>query len=137
MLSQLGALFDPEGFIPHGHCYLWLPEVLWLHVIADAIITLSYFTIPFALAYFVKRRTDLPFKSAFVMFGLFIMLCGFTHVLGIVTIWTPIYWIEGVVKASHCLCFACNCRRVMASNIKSIGSCKPQCPTCALEGNPD
>ena len=99
MLSQLGALFDPEGFIPHGHCYLWLPEVLWLHVIADAIITLSYFTIPFALAYFVKRRTDLPFKSAFVMFGLFIMLCGFTHVLGIVTIWTPIYWIEGVVKA--------------------------------------
>ena len=99
MLSQLGALFDPEGFIPHGYCYLWLPEVLWLHVIADAIITLSYFTIPFALAYFVKRRTDLPFKSAFVMFGLFIMLCGFTHVLGIVTIWTPIYWIEGVVKA--------------------------------------
>ena len=81
MLSQLGALFDRKDLSP-PHCYLWLPEVLWLHVIADATITLSYFTIPFALAYFVKRRTDLPFKSAFVMFGLFIMLCGFTHVTG-------------------------------------------------------
>jgi hypothetical protein len=71
-----------------------MPEVLWLHVMSDA-----YFSIPFALAYFVKGRTDPGFKSAFVMFGIFIMMCGFTHVMGIVTIWAPVYWAEGVIKA--------------------------------------
>lgn len=78
MLDQISALLDQQGFIPHGHCYLWMPEVLWLHVMSDV-----YFSIPFALAYFVKRRTYLGFKSAFVMFGIFIMMCGFTHVMGL------------------------------------------------------
>lgn len=99
MLDQISALLDPQGFIPHGHCYLWMPEVLWLHVMSDAIIAVAYFSIPFALAYFVKRRPDLAFKSAFVMFGIFIMMCGLTHVMGIVTIWVPVYWAEGVIKA--------------------------------------
>ena len=99
MLDQISTLLDQQGFIPHGHCYLWMPEVLWLHVMSDAIIALAYFSIPFALAYFVKRRPDLAFKSAFVMLGIFIMMCGLTHVMGIVTVWAPIYWAEGVIKA--------------------------------------
>jgi hypothetical protein len=99
MFDQISALLDQQGFIPHGHCYLWMPEVLWLHVMSDAIIAVAYFSIPFALAYFIKRRSDLAFKSAFVMFGIFIMVCGLTHVMGIVTIWVPVYWAEGAVKA--------------------------------------
>ena len=85
MLSQLNGFFDQEGFIPHGHCYLWMPEVLWLHLITDAIIALAYLSIAIGLIYFLKRRIDLAYKSAFAMFGLFIMLCGFTHGLNIVT----------------------------------------------------
>ena len=49
MLDQISALLDQQGFIPHGHCYLWMPEVLWLHVMSDAIIAVAYFSIPFAL----------------------------------------------------------------------------------------
>ena len=41
-----------EGFMPHGMCYLWRPGILALHVISDALITLSYFSIPFTLLYF-------------------------------------------------------------------------------------
>jgi hypothetical protein len=46
----------PANFMPHGHCYLWRPDVLWLHVGSDSLIALSYYAIPIALAYFVRRR---------------------------------------------------------------------------------
>jgi EAL domain-containing protein (putative c-di-GMP-specific phosphodiesterase class I) len=49
MLDQISALLDQQSFIPHGHCYLWMPEVLWLHVMSDAVIAAAYFSIPFAL----------------------------------------------------------------------------------------
>ena len=33
-------------FMPHGYCYLWFPEILWLHVLSDGLIALAYFIIP-------------------------------------------------------------------------------------------
>ncbi|MGZ6040754.1 MAG: sensor histidine kinase, partial [Asticcacaulis sp.] len=73
--------------------------MLWLHVIADAVIALAYFCIPLVLIYFVRRRRDVPFKGAFWFFGAFILLCGTTHVLSIWVLWHPNYYFEGVVKA--------------------------------------
>ena len=75
-----------------------MSDALWLQLISDIIIALAYFSIVFVLAYFLKRRTDLTFKSAFIIFGLFIMMGGLTHVLNIVKIWTPVYWVEGAIK---------------------------------------
>lgn len=51
-----------------------MSDALWLQLISDIIIALAYFSIVFVLAYFLKRRTDLTFKSAFIIFGLFIMM---------------------------------------------------------------
>jgi len=48
-------------FMPHGYCYLWRPEIIWLHSISDAAITLAYYMIPVGLFYFVRKRRDLPF----------------------------------------------------------------------------
>lgn len=87
-----------QDFMPHGQCLLWRPEILWLFVISDGIITASYYSIPVALFYFVRRREDLEFKWMFVMFGLFIFSCGSTHFLDIWTLWSPSYRFEGVVK---------------------------------------
>ena len=25
-------------FMPHGHCYLWIPTILWMHVLSDLLI---------------------------------------------------------------------------------------------------
>ena len=47
MLDFLAPLFSSNEFMPHGHCYLWQPGVIWLHVTSDAIIALAYTTIPF------------------------------------------------------------------------------------------
>ena len=54
--------------------------------------------IPATLIYFVRRRKDLPFSWMFWMFGAFIIGCGMTHFLEVVTFHTPIYRFSGLVK---------------------------------------
>ena len=77
----------------------WASSVVWLHVISDAIIALAYFVIPLALIYFARKRKDLALNWMFVAFGIFILACGTTHVFSIVTLWYPVYRVEGVIKA--------------------------------------
>lgn len=90
---------EPSGFMPHGHCYLWKPELVWLHVVADGLIAFSYVAISLTLASFVRRRRDLPFRWMFLAFGLFIVSCGATHALEVWTLWDPRYWFSGTLKA--------------------------------------
>lgn len=87
------------GFIPHGHCYLWKPGLVGLHVVSDALIALAYYSIPLTLVYFVRKRSDLPFNWIFLLFGAFIIACGTTHILEIWTLWHPNYWFSGYLKA--------------------------------------
>ena len=87
-------------FSPHGICLLWEPELIWLHVVSDALIAMAYFSIPFALAIFVSKRRDIKFGWVYWAFAIFILACGLTHVLSIYTLWVPIYGIEGLVKAA-------------------------------------
>ena len=94
-----GTLFSSDGFMPHGMCYLWRPGILGLHVASDLLITASYFTIPFTLLYFVRKRRDIPFNWMVVCFAIFIVACGMTHLLEIVVIWHPLYWLSGSIKA--------------------------------------
>jgi len=87
------------SFLPHGYCYQWDTHIVLLHVISDGLITLSYFCIPVALIYLVKKRRDLPFNWIFFMFGGFIVSCGLTHFMEIWTIWHATYVLSGVLKA--------------------------------------
>jgi C4-dicarboxylate-specific signal transduction histidine kinase len=88
-----------SDFMPHGVCFLWNPEIVWLHAISDAVIAISYYLIPLALVYFVRKRTDLPFQWMFLMFGVFILGCGTTHVMELWTLWHGTYRLAGVIKA--------------------------------------
>jgi PAS domain S-box-containing protein len=99
MTTQIEPLSSLEGLMPHGMCLLWQPNLLYLHVISDSLIALSYFSIPFALLYFVIKRQDLSFPWLFILFGLFILACGTTHLLEVWTIWHPDYLFEGLAKA--------------------------------------
>lgn len=85
--------------MPHGQCYLWEQDLLWLHAIADSLISLAYFSIPVLLVYFIRQRQDVPFKRVFALFSLFIISCGLTHLMGVWTLWHPAYWISGWLKA--------------------------------------
>jgi PAS domain S-box-containing protein len=98
-MFDLGRVFATDGFMPHGMCYLWRPGILALHVASDSLITLAYFSIPFTLIYFVRKRQDLRFGWIFVSFAAFIVACGASHLMEIWTIWHPDYWVSGGVKA--------------------------------------
>ena len=98
MTEFLTNLFSSD-LMPHGHCYLWRPEIVWLHVVSDVVIALAYYLIPVALVYLVRRRRDLPFDWMFLMFGLFILGCGTTHVMEVWTVWHGTYRLAGIVKA--------------------------------------
>src|SRR3954452_13800688 len=93
------ALSPATGFMPHGVCYAWNPALIRLHAFSDALIGLAYFSIPPALWYFVRKRVDLPFSWIFLLFGLFIIACGSTHWMELWTLWQPVYWLSGFVKA--------------------------------------
>ena len=98
MPELLTRWFSSTGFMPHGMCYQWQSDILTLHIVADSLIALAYFSIPFTLLYFVRRRKDLQFNWIFVCFAVFIIACGATHLMEIWTIWQPVYWLSGLVK---------------------------------------
>lgn len=99
MTAFWNSLLDSSSYMPHGHCYLWQTGLVWLHITGDALIALSYYSIPITLLFFVRKREDLPFGWIFLLFGAFIISCGTGHLLDIWTLWHPDYWISGGVKA--------------------------------------
>jgi PAS domain S-box-containing protein len=92
-------VLDTLLFIPHGHCYLWKPNLVGLHLVSDALIGIAYYSIPLTLLYFVRKRKDIPFDQIFLLFGAFIVFCGTTHLMSIWTLWHPAYWLSGIIKA--------------------------------------
>lgn len=99
IISELWTIFFTSGsFIPHGHCYLWQTNLVWLHILSDSLIALAYYSIPATLFYFVRKRQDLPFDWIFLLFSAFIVACGTTHLIEIWTLWHPTYWLSGFVK---------------------------------------
>jgi PAS domain S-box-containing protein len=98
MVDFFRNLFSSD-FMPHGFCYLWKPEIVWLHVASDSTISFAYYLIPIALFYFVRKRRDLPFNWMFLMFAVFILGCGTTHLMEVWTLWHGTYRLAGVIKA--------------------------------------
>jgi signal transduction histidine kinase/CheY-like chemotaxis protein len=93
-------LFDSTGLTAHGFCLLWQPGLIWTYALSDALIALSYFSIPLALAVIARKRQDLVFRPLLWLFAAFILLCGTTHWLDIITLWLPAYGLEAVVKVA-------------------------------------
>ena len=98
-MNFLSAFFDTQQFAPHGQCLLWQSDLLILYTVSDAAIALAYFSIPLALGYFVMKRRDIAFRWVFVLFCIFIVACGMTHVFDVWTLWNPDYGVAGLVKA--------------------------------------
>ncbi len=60
---------------------------------------MAYVAIPILLVSFARKRQDLPFSWMFVLFGAFIIGCGFTHFMEVVVFYTPLYRLAGLLKA--------------------------------------
>lgn len=93
-------MLEGASFLPHGVCFLQQKELILLHVISDALVAIAYFMIPLVLLYFLRRtRGRISFNWAIGLFAAFIILCGAGHVLDIVVIWKPLYWLQGWQRA--------------------------------------
>jgi signal transduction histidine kinase len=88
-----------SNLVPHGYCMAWEKDIVVVHVLSDLAIAVAYVSIPIALAQFARKRRDFPFPKLLLMFSAFIFACAATHVMGLVTLWWPVYRVEGAIKA--------------------------------------
>ena len=91
-------LFSYKDLMPHGYCLAWSPLLLWLTIISESLITVAYYLMPLIMIYFIRQRRDLLYSRLILLIALFIIACGTTHLLSIITIWIPIYWLETLTK---------------------------------------
>lgn len=90
-------------FLPHGVCFLWRSDLVWLHVLSDLGIAFAYLLIPALI--WASLRSLRPIlhghdlKAVGYYFVAFILMCSLTHITSVVTIWTPVYYLQGWIKA--------------------------------------
>ena len=101
--TALGLL--GSSFMPHGFCLRWIPSLLWTHIAADALIAIAYFSIPGTIVYYLLRRklpAEVMLRYGWIggLFAAFILLCGITHIFGIITMWQPVYGVQSLLKAA-------------------------------------
>ncbi len=85
------------NFMPHVYCLSQEPSLVSLYVASNLAIGLSYVAISLTLVFFVVKKRGLPFHWMFLSFGLFIIACGATHFMDVLTLWHPVYWLAGSV----------------------------------------
>jgi PAS domain S-box-containing protein len=98
-MDSISNWLGREGYLPHGYCFAWEPTLMWTMVASDLAIAASYFSIPLAILYFIRRRRDASLRGVAVLFSIFIFSCGATHLVDVGTLWFPVYDIEAGAKA--------------------------------------
>jgi signal transduction histidine kinase len=90
------------NYLPHRFCYLAQPGLIWTNVIMDGLIAGSYALIFGCLFWVAAKLRWVPaihdYLWIFLAFGSFILACGATHVMEIVTVWWPVYRLSAAVK---------------------------------------
>ena len=95
----LGRSLVGMQFMPHTFCYLGNTTLITTHMVSDLLIGISYVVISLTLVYLVRASQGaIPFHWMFLAFGTFIIACGATHFMEVVTLWVPAYWISAYVK---------------------------------------
>lgn len=94
------TLLDTSKWPRRWNCGTWTPFHGWLYIISDLLIWASYFAIPGFLAFFVykKRVENVPFKMVVVLFIIFILACGLTHLMDAAIFWWPAYQLSALLR---------------------------------------
>jgi signal transduction histidine kinase len=93
----LEAMFEHVSLMPHAQCWAAAPHLIWTMVIANSITFLSYVSICVTLLVLVRRTGKVIARDwgyFLVGFALFIVACGSTHLMDVVTTWVPVFWID-------------------------------------------
>jgi signal transduction histidine kinase len=89
-------------YLPHRYCYLQQPWLVWTNVTMDGLIAISYaiiFLSLFWIAGELRSIQDLRnYIWMLIAFGTFIVACGATHLMELITVWWPAYPLSAGVK---------------------------------------
>jgi two-component sensor histidine kinase len=96
--ARMLELLESAGYMAHGYCLLWEPWLVTLYAGSDLLIFVSYSLIPFAILRLVRLRPDIGNRGLLTLFASFILLCGLTHLVSILTLWVPVYAFHGWLK---------------------------------------
>ncbi len=100
------------SLMPHAVCWAAAPRLIWTMVVTNLVTFLSYSSICLTLLYLVRRTRRVIARdwAYFVVgFALFIVACGSTHLLEVVTTWVPVFWVDAwtnIVTAALSACVA-------------------------------
>lgn len=85
------------NYLPHSHCVFNDAALILTDVAGNAMTASAYFLIPILLAKTVQKLwgfLEHEERLIFIDAGLFIFLCGSTHVLKVWNWWHSAYWVE-------------------------------------------
>ncbi|MFP5041043.1 sensor histidine kinase [Parasediminibacterium sp. JCM 36343] len=97
LIDFFNKLFETNGFMPRWQCGHWTEAHGWVYILSNINIGLAYLTIPMLMVYFIKKREDTPFRGIFILFSLFIIFCGLTHIVDAGMFWYPLYRLNAVL----------------------------------------
>ena len=86
-----------SSLMPHAVCWRQDPQLIWTMAVTNAITFLSYFCICITLFYLARKTSRVIVRDwifFLVGFALFIVACGSTHLLEVITTWIPIFWVD-------------------------------------------
>ena len=86
-----------SSLMPHAVCWRQDPRLIWTMAITNAVTFFSYFSICFTLFYLARKTSRVIVRDwifFLVGFALFIVACGSTHLLEVITTWVPIFWVD-------------------------------------------
>lgn len=98
MFNFILNLFEDDGFLPRRVCLPNNEELIWFHNLADTLIWVSFLAISILTIKLVRSRKDIPATHIFWLFSAFILGCGITHLLEVVSFWRPMYRFSAVFK---------------------------------------
>ncbi|HEY4381299.1 MAG TPA: HAMP domain-containing sensor histidine kinase [Acidobacteriaceae bacterium] len=90
-------MFEHVSLMPHAQCWAAAPHLIWTMVVANSITFLSYVSICVTLLVMASRTRRVIARDwgyFLVGFALFIVACGSTHMMDVVTTWVPVFWID-------------------------------------------
>lgn len=99
-LVFFSTIFDASKWPPLWQSGEWSAFHGWLYILSDITIWLSYFMIPLILSYFIyrKKNQEIPFKSIILLFIVFLLACGLTHLIDAAIFWWPVYQLSALVR---------------------------------------
>ncbi len=104
LFSQVSFLFSnmfsTQYWPARWDCGSWTTVQGWTSVVSDFVIFGSYFGIPLSIFYFRRNLppSEILYKDIAILFALFILACGLTHLIDVIIFWQPLYNLSVTVK---------------------------------------